>query len=538
MRINRWILSLAISVVATWAVAAPNSLYFMDILPYRTYQNPALRPLSDSYVELPGLSTISVSAGAGGLSLNDLMYVKDGQLVTFLHPEYGNKDALFAKLRKTNRVTADADVSLFGFGFKINEKAYLSFNLSTRVDALVGVPKDLFSLALYGTPDTLGVNSYDLSSLSVNARSYFDFSVGYLHQINEKWSVGGRLHILTGALAARMYNDELCLEASSEQWKLKGNSLLQVSVPGLGVVLDEDGHIKELTTSDFVDMLAAYRPSMGAAIDLGVEYKPLPSLSISLSLKDIGFMYWNNVLTATSTAEGEYDGVYFQQDEPLNIVDSLSAAFKSSLLYDGKRTNYVQEMRGKLYVGAEYSFLRNMMSVGVLSKTEFMSNYISEEISLNYKIRPCHWFGISAGYSFVSGGWSTIGFGMDIKLPPFNFYVATDYTPLFYSVEGIPYRSQAFNVQAGIVLTFKTKNNVKKLTAKAQDLAEIPVTDSLEVAADSLPIEMKPVLQDSLSVASSDTILISTTTDTINDVPLAEVGGTNMLPLSDAKKEE
>ena len=249
-------------------------------------------------------------------------------------------------------------------------------------------------------------------------------------------------------------------------------------------------------------------------------------------------MYWNNVLTATSTAEGEYDGVYFQQDESLNIVDSLSAAFKSSLLYDGKRTNYLQEMRGKLYVGAEYSFLRNMMSVGVLSKTEFMSNYISEEISLNYKIRPCHWFGISAGYSFVSGGWSTIGFGMDIKLPPFNFYVATDYTPLFYSVEGIPYRSQAFNVQAGIVLTFKTKDNVKKLTAKAQDLAEIPVKDSLEVAADSLPIEMKPVLQDSLSVASSDTILISTTTDTINDVPLAEVGGTNMVPLSDAKKEE
>jgi hypothetical protein len=125
-----------------------------------------------------------------------------------------------------------------------------------------------------------------------------------------------------------------------------------------------------------------------------------------------------------------------------------------------------------------------MMSVGVVSKTEFMSKYVSEEVSLNYKIRPCHWFGISAGYSFVSGGWSTIGFGMDIKLPPFNFYVATDYTPLYYGANGIPYKSQAINVQAGVVLTFKTKDNTKRLTAKAADLAAIPEVTAEEPAAE------------------------------------------------------
>ena len=175
-------------------------------------------------------------------------------------------------------------------------------------------------------------------------------------------------------------------------------------------------------------------------------------------------MYWANLNQLDMQATGEFNGVYYDPENPANIIDSLLADVVATARLNPNATGYCREMRGKLYIGAEYSFLRNMMSVGVLSKTEFMAKYVSEEISLNYKVRPCHWFGISAGYSIVSGGWSTIGFGMDIKLPPFNFYVATDYVPLYYSAEGVPYKSQAINVQAGIVLTFDTKDNFKRLT--------------------------------------------------------------------------
>lgn len=526
MKRNRWILTLVVSFVTLVASAAPNSLYFMDILPYRTYQNPALRPMSDTYVEIPGLSTISASMGTGNLSLNDFIYVKDGKLVTFLHPEYGNKDALFAKLGSTCRFSTDVDVSVLGFGFKVKEKGYFSFNASARIDALVGLPKDLFALAFYGTPDTVNVNKYDLSSLAVSARSYVDFGFGYMHQINEKWSVGGRLHLLVGAFAADMYSDKAYLEASAQQWTIEGNSNLLLSVPGLGVEVDENGSITGFTSSDFMSMLSCYRPSMGAAIDLGLEYKPLPELSISVSLKDIGFMYWNNVVAAQSSVNGSYEGFYFG-DQQINFVDSLAASFGASMLYDPQKTHYVQEMRGKLYVGAEYSFLRNMMSVGLLSKTEFMSNYVSEEVSLNYKIRPCHWFGISAGYSFVSGGWSTLGFGLDLKLPPFNFYVATDYTPLYYSAEGIPYRSSAINVQAGIVLTFKTKDNVKKLTAKkAKELAEVPVVaEQTPVITEDLPVvEETPVMTEGVPAVEEAPVMTEDVPAVAEEVPAMTEG--------------
>lgn len=556
------------------AFAAPNALYFMDILPYQAFQNAALQPLSNAYVEIPGLSTISTSLGLGGLSLNDVLYVKDGQLVTFLHPEYGNKDALFAKLQPSTLLNADLDVSVLGFGFKVKEKGYFTFNTSVRLDAMVGLPKDLFGLALYGTPDTLGVNRYDLGSTRATVRSYLDIAGGYSHRINEKWTVGGRLHLLVGVAALQTQFDELLLEASADEWNLRGHGKMLLSMPGIEVDTDEQGLIEGIGLNDEAkEILRLYKPSMGAAVDVGFSYRPVPSLNLSVSLKDIGFMYWNNLNTAVADMNAVYDGVYTDLNEPISLLDSLQSCITGSMRLDNAAKGYFQEMRGKLYVGAEYSFLRNMMSVGLLSKTEFMSNYVSEEISLNYKIRPCHWFGISAGYSFFSGGWSTIGFAMDLKLPPFNFYVATDYTPLYYSAQGVPYRSQAVNVQAGIVLTFKTKDNTKRLTAKKM---EIPVdstkvlSDTLAVAAmmpdavDSLivasavaPVDssLTDVMSDSTSlsiqeewdalvaeagtdVSSSTTVVTESFSDQATEVHGDEVGGTQVVKLSEAKKEE
>lgn len=488
--------------VCLWSAglwATPNSLYFMDILPYHAYQNPAFRPLSNSYVELPSISSISVSSGLGGLSLNDIMYVQDGKLVTFLHPEYGNKDALFAKLKNVNSVDLATDINILGFGFKVKQNGYFTFNASARVDVLTNYPKDLVSLAFYGTPNMEGVNRYNLGTTYVNVRSYLDVSGGYSHRINEKWAVGARLHVLLGLGAAQLQFDELYLEASAENWNLRGKGMANISFPGLHFQTEADGTISGISMAEGKEILSSYKPSMGAAIDLGLEYRPVPELSLSLSVKDLGFMYWNNLSSAVANIGGTYDGVYFEPGSQVNIVDSLASSVAGSFVADNTQKGYFQEMTAKLYVGAEYSFLRNMMSVGLLSRTEFMRNYILEEISFNYKLRPCHWFGISAGYSFFSGGWSTIGFAMDLKLPPFNFYVATDYTPLYYSKQGIPYKSQGFNVQTGIVLTFKTKANAKRLMSKV----EIPV-DSTKMANDTIAaMEALAIPSDTLMVLDS-----------------------------------
>lgn len=462
--------TLLLSLSTLWAT--PNTLYFMEFLPYQQTFNPAMQPRCTTYVELPAISTISVAANTGGITLNDLLYVKDGKLVTFLHPEYGNKDAVFNKLSKSKGFDFETDISLFGFGFRVKEKGYVNINASVRANAMVGYPSELISLGLYGTPDTLGINNYSINTpLSVNA--YIDLNGGYSHKINDKWTVGGKLHLLVGAANAQFNTEGLGLDASQEYWRLYGNANGKFSIPGITVEMDENGEI--VFNQDLSNISIN---NFGAAIDLGAEFKPIPDLKISFALNNIGFMVWNtNSTYINGDIDYTFNGIAYDGDNMSNVGDSILNSFNESTnIAIGEAGPYATMLNGRFYAGVEYSFLKNMMSVGLMSKTSFNYKKCNEELTLAYNIRPCYWVGISASYSFVSAGWSTMGLAFNFRLPPLSFYVASDYTPFHYSSEGIPYKTSALNVQAGLVLTFGCKN--KKVVNPEEEV--VPVGEVIE----------------------------------------------------------
>lgn len=467
--------------------ATPNTLYFMEYLPYQTMVNPALQPRCTTYVELPAISTISLYGNTGGLSLNDILYVKDGSLVTFLHPEYGNKDALYNKIMKSNGVDFEADISLLGFGFRVKEKGYVTINTSFRTDVSLSYPKELISLGLYGMPDTVNVNSYKLGPSAI-VNSYIDLNGGYSEQINEKWTVGGRLHLLFGLANIKANMEGITLNTSEQQWNISGDVKGNMAIPAVNMEVDENGNVLGIETVSSVEQfLETYKVNIGASVDLGAVYKPIPELKISLSVKDLGFMVWRNGATSLN---GGLDYTY----NGLNI-DSKNTAYGDSILSDLKETinfsvangNYTTMMNGRIYAGVEYSFLKNMMSVGVVSKTSYSYAHWDEEVTLAYNLRPCSWFGLSASYSFISSGFNTLGLAFNLRLPPFSFYVASDYTPLHYSADGIPYKTSAFNVQAGLVLTFGCKK--KKAVEETPSIIEEDVLPEPTQTEDSVQIE-------------------------------------------------
>ena len=445
----------------TSAFATPNTMYFMEYLPYQTMMNPALMPICKSYVELPAISTISLYANTGGLSLNDLLYVKDGKLVTFMHPEYGNKDNVYNKLMRTAGASFESDISLLGFGFKVKNNGYVTINTSLRTNMNIGGSKDFVDLIRYGTQDTVNVNSFDIG-IPMSATSFLDLGVGYSQDINDEWRIGGRAHLLYGLVNAQLNFKDVTLNISEQEWNIKGNFKGNLSVPGVQLYTDENNIITGFGTSTSLqEFFKTLDYSFGAALDFGAVYKPVPEVRISVSIKDLGFIVWKtNAIKMTGDVDYTYSGVEY----PVDLEQDYSETNVGNLC--ASNATYLSMVNGKIYAGIEYSFLENMMSLGLVSKTSYNYSYWDEEITVAYNLRPCSWFGLSASYSLISGRSSTIGLGVNLRIPPFSIYAVSDYTPVHYTSTGIPYKVSAVNVQAGIALTFgcvKKKNKNKPI---------------------------------------------------------------------------
>lgn len=451
------------SLIGCFAVVAlyaqPNTMYFMNYLPYQSYMNPAIQPACRVYVELPAISAINFSLGNNSLSMNDFVYMNQGQMVTALHPELGDKTSLLNAFSTNTKFYQDLSFSLLGFGFKIKENGYLSINASLRQDMAFYIPKDFVKLALYGTPEENQVNTFNLQSLGFDASAYMDLSAGYSHKINEQFTVGLRAKLLVGLLDANLGFNELELQASQEEWRIIGNASARFSAPTVTVLVNNDGMIEKVAIPDDVlNSLTDYRPNLGLGFDLGAVYKPIENLSLSVAIRDLGFISWKNGYQQSASIDFAFEGIEFditQMDS--DYADSLLTVLQDSYTVEEMKTGYTSMLKSKIYLGAEYAFLNNKMSVGLLSKTTVENSQAFGELTASLNMRPLSWFGTSFSYSLFNGNFSSMGIGVNLRIPPFSFYIAGDYFPLYFSSEMIPYKMRGMNMQTGMVMTFGCK---------------------------------------------------------------------------------
>lgn len=479
----RYIIAGLLSLTSLSASAYVSSSFFMQHLPYKMYMNPALQPEESfgTFIELPAISTVYASATTGGLTMQDLFEKGSaGKLVPFYSSSFSSRDKLYEKLKNSTNINEELSIPIFGFGFKVSEPGYLTVNLSVREMLSVSVPKDAFRLLMYGMSSTEGVSTYQLGSLSARAHAYLDLSGGYSHRINEHFKVGARIHSLVGVADAAIDVTSLTASLSAQQWTIRGAAQADYNLPGL-IATDENGNISGSNFSFQAISAQNYSPSAGLTFDLGFEYKPIENLSISVGLTDLGFLASVKNYRMSGIYDFSFSGteISLSGDQQLAFTDTLVNRLKTSGTFTVEQKNVLEMMNAKLYAAVEYKFLKNLMSVGVLSKTVFNTRFVDQEVTLAYTIHPCRFIGLMASYSFLSGGGSSMGAGLNISVPGVNLYVVTDYLPLYYSKEAIPYRAQGLNVQAGIVLTFGGRwNKPSRKQQKQIDAA---------LAADKLP---------------------------------------------------
>lgn len=445
-----------------------NSQYFLENVPTRHYLNPAFQPTNNVYVSLPVLSYMQFGFSNNSLSVKDVVY-KDasGNPILFLNPNGGDKDKFYKRLRNNTMLRTDLNVNILGFGFR-QGPAYWTFGINAKVEAQASLPKDLFKLALYGTPE-MENNMFDLKKFGMDATAYLEAALGYSRILNDQWTVGGKVKFLYGIANASARSDSFNLNASIDQWDINGQGTLNISSPYYIDVID-----KSLDFGESPSVSDILKPAgWGVGFDLGATYKPLDQLTVSLALTDLGFIRWNkNTVNLNYSMDYPFEG-FFTDEESLDFdnvsFDEFFDELSDSLKFDVKgRDKYTTALTAKLNVGAEYAFLDNKLAVGLLSRTMLQNKRLYEEITVAGIARPTNWFNFVLSYSLLNGRFSSIGAGMGIRSGVVNWHLSADYIALGYAGLSIgdssaripiPYNTKGFNFAFGINIVMGSKQD-------------------------------------------------------------------------------
>ena len=458
------------AVLLSFSAAAQqvNSQYFLENVPTRHYFNPALQPTSKVYISLPVIGYTQAGFLNNSFTFKDVLYNQDGQTVTPLSSLDG-RDDFYKKLSSTLLMTPNLDVNLFGFGFRAG-RAYWTFGVSAKLDAEIALPKTLFDLAFYGTPQTGKV--FDLKKIGMNASMYGEVALGYSFEINNQWTVGGKLKGLYGIANVSMKNDRVNLGTGMDKWYVDGYGNLNVAGP-FEIKLTDDNKFDKIEIPENDDIKGWLMPSgLGGAIDLGVTYKPIEALTLAASVTDLGFIRWNqNAQNYNYSTQYTFEGMStngLNFDNFDNLLDSIGRDLEDNTIFDPQSINaYTTYTTAKLNVSAEYGFWDNRLSVGVLSRTLFYKQRVREELTAAFNVRPINPINLSLSYSILDGRFSNLGAGVGLRTGIFNWHVSMDYIPFNYvpiTIEDtnfpiIPYNSKGMNVAVGFNLVFGNKQD-------------------------------------------------------------------------------
>ena len=481
---------IGVLLACTTAISAQqvNTLYFLENAPMRHTINPAFQPVSKFYLTLPVIGYTSLWAGTNNWTMSDFVFKgPDGNTITPLHPDA--PENWLDQRPQTFAFDADVYLNLFGFGFRIKENSYFHLNISERIMAGANVSSSIFQI------NDLSDGSILPMSIGLNALAYTDFALGFSHNINRKWTIGGKIKVLVGQANLNLNLNDVKLSTSLDSLHVLGSGSIQAAAPLNWSSLPTDP--KELANYDYSQLISnitgnsstmetvneLIKPSgMGVAFDLGVTYKPIKQLQITASVTDLGFIRWHRFASGTVDIDttfygidfdyGDYGSVdQFDSDSLMSDVNNHLNGYTNGIHFSDiqKETPYLQMLTANLNVGIDANFWNNRVGVGVYSRTRFYNSYITEEVTLGAAFRPVNWFNLAASYSFINGHWSNIGAALSIA--PYDgimLTLATDYIPTSYAKAsinetniGLPYKTPGVNVMFGLAIVAGTNKRDK-----------------------------------------------------------------------------
>lgn len=441
--------------VATGAFSQQiRTAYFMKSSTARTAMNPAYRP-ERGYVSIPGLGGVSTSYTTNGVALDNILYPRNGKLVTFLDPSVGTQQFLDG-LKDRNQVNTDFGLQVLSGGWYAG-KGFWTVDLSVKGMANVAAPKSLFEFMKVGNGPK--GKSYDISDVNFYSEAYLETGVGYSRPINEKLTVGAKLKVLIGVGSIKADIDHMRAEMTETNWNITAKGNMSASMKGMIPTFDTDVN-SDKYISDF-NFDSPGVSGFGFGVDFGATYQLTENISLSAAVVDLGFISWGKSGTTNGVMDGSFNFDGFDLaigDNVANQAPGMAGEFedKKNEFEDlfhfkpSEASGHTSRLRSILNLGGEYRLLDQKLGVGLLSSTRFYSPKAYTELTLSANYRPIQWFEAALSYSFIHSKFKTYGLALNFTPSWINFFVGSDYMFTKVTPQFLPVSSTAANLYFGI----------------------------------------------------------------------------------------
>ena len=451
-------------------VRQPHSLYFMETIPQISQMNPAFQPRANGYVMLPSVNVDFHS----DLAMKDMLQQNGNDWYSPVEKQYDYAKLYQSIGKNAAMFNTGIDVDIFGYGLRAGN-GYFSIGFSEHVSSNFALPADLFIITEKGFPNG---TTLDFTPMHSQAIAYKQFLVGYSHRLNNKLTVGINIKPLFGQFAVATDIQNFVIRTKEEQWDINARGNLYSSLP-CDVIMNEDGKIHDIKfryeSSDenpdeyqFNDWLQDYGLAFhnpGIAFDLGASYRIDDRLTASISLNNLGLIYWKEDLNSISF-DGKYktNGLYYDlskdddiEDLLINLGDSIANAVK----YKVKNDKFKTALPPVLHAGASYQ-LNESLSAGFLSRTVFWKNCVRQSFNLSAYFQPYSFIALNAGVTWQVKSNVFLGGGLTFFVGPLQIYVLADHAPVTYSrltiddkkIPYLPGRLKTVTVRTGVNLVF------------------------------------------------------------------------------------
>jgi len=305
--------------------------------------NPGSETNYKSHYGIPVLSNFQLTIGNTGFQMGDL-FSNDSR-------SFNEKfEKVLNQLEPDDYINLNTKIDVLSFGYRYNNKTYISGGFYEELDLMVYFPKDAIEGLYYGN-DPFFNRSFSISQAIMKADLMGVLHAGISKKIDEKLTIGGRFKIYSSSLNVETNNNSGSITTTTNNTNITRLTLqnLDAGVSTSGI----DNIEEDVLSNTFLG------GNLGIGFDVGLTYHFSPQIEFTGSILDLGFIK-HSKNTRNFTAKGNYvlDGINFEynSDDPINYWKQLEQDIDARIPNEENEDAYTSWRPMKINAALKYSF--------------------------------------------------------------------------------------------------------------------------------------------------------------------------------------